>query len=264
MNPLTVLFEDAPAPPTSLPKPLADLYGGGLELGDDLVYANMVTSLDGVSSLGQIRGSVALLSGRAEGDRFVMGLLRALADCLLLGASTLRANPGHLWTPGYIHPPSATLFEKLGRPAPTLVIVSASGNLDPSERALRDNALVLTTAPSADRLRSWGVPAQSVGDPPFSAQAILKAIRAQGFRRVLVEAGPTLLAQLIEQGLLEELFLTLSPVFAGRKGDDGRLGLLEGVHLLPDRPYRTRLRSVRQWQEHLFLRYDLSAQSLRY
>ena len=42
------------------------------------------------------------LRGSCDADRFVMGLLRALADALMIGAGTLRADRGHRWTAGSI------------------------------------------------------------------------------------------------------------------------------------------------------------------
>ena len=82
-----------------MPEALADLYGGGLALSEDAVYANFVSSLDGVVSLGGRRGSGSTISGRDGADRFVMGLLRALADAVLVGAGTLRTEGSHLLTP---------------------------------------------------------------------------------------------------------------------------------------------------------------------
>src|SRR5438309_7790501 len=99
--------------------------------------------------------SGGIISGRNEGDRFVMGLLRAFADAVLVGAGTVRAEGGKaLWTPEYIFPAAAEAFGALRRSlkrqkTPRLVIVTARGELKPSERALQVGALVLTTAATA-------------------------------------------------------------------------------------------------------------------
>ena len=74
---------------------------------------------------------------------------------------------------------------------------------------------------------------------------------------MLTEGGPTLLARLVADGALDELFCTLSPVLAGRRSGDGRLGLLEGVQLLPADGRWARLVSLRTAGSHLFLRYSL-------
>ena len=93
---------DEPAGTGELPDALSALYGGDLTLADDLLYANLITSLDGVAALAAARGAGRTLRGDCDADRFVMALLRALADALLIGAGTLRADGGHLWTAAYI------------------------------------------------------------------------------------------------------------------------------------------------------------------
>jgi riboflavin biosynthesis pyrimidine reductase len=72
----------------------------------------------------------------------------------------------------------------------------------------------------------------------------------------ITEAGPSLFGSLVDSGLVDELFLTVSPVLAGR-GATARLGLVEGVELLPRTRVAGRLRSVRTYGSHLFLRYGL-------
>jgi riboflavin biosynthesis pyrimidine reductase len=56
---------------------------------------------------------------------------------------------------------------------------------------------------------------------------------------------------------VDELFLTVSPVLAGRAAEIARLGLVEGVELIPQTRVAGRLRSVRTHGSHLFLRYGL-------
>jgi riboflavin biosynthesis pyrimidine reductase len=255
VEPLVTLFEDAPSDAGELPLPLAERYGGGLDLSGDLVYANAVSSLDGVVAIGNMRGAPQLLGDHNQADRFVVGLLRALADCILLGAGTLRADHGYRWSPASSHPPSAPLFALLERPDPQVIVVSASGEIDPHETALQAGGLVLTTLAGHQRLAPHGVRTFVLDSAPFSPEAILGAVRSLGHRRVLVEAGPSLLSQLVGAQLIDELFLTLSPVLAGGSGD--RAGLLQAARLLPDQIRSARLRAVRQHGDHLFLRYAL-------
>jgi riboflavin biosynthesis pyrimidine reductase len=140
-------------------------------------------------------------------------------------------------------------------------VVSASGELDPDIRALQAGALVLTTDEGASRL-AGRLPAasqvRSLGPQPPDGSAILEAVRSEGHRRVLTEGGPRLLGTLVQAGGLDQLFLTLSPVLAGRRAGDGRLGLLEGVELLPAAGRWARLLSAREDGGHLFLRYSLN------
>lgn len=256
MEPMRVLMEEEPET-GALPAALAELYGGGLELAENRLHANFVSSLDGVVALpGQPSG--ALISGRSPADRFLLGLLRALADAVVVGAGTLRAEPGHLWTPAYVMPRLRDAFAALGRGDPRLVIVSETGDLDPAERAMQRGALVLTTDAGAAALRDR-LPRtcrlESLGAGPLDGQAILAAVRAEGHRRLLTEGGPRLLATFVAGGVLNELFLTLSPLLAGRRANDGRFGLLEGVHLLPEKVLWARILSIRAHGAHLFLRY---------
>jgi riboflavin biosynthesis pyrimidine reductase len=260
LEPLRVVLDDADAG-DDLPEPLAVLYGGGLALPADAVYANFIASLDGVSGLVAPRGAGPTLRGGADADRFVMGLLRFLADAVLIGAGTLRADRGHLWSAGYIDRERAADYRALGREEPRLVVVTASGDLDPTERALQAGALVLTTESGAGRLRGR-LPAtctvRALGTGRLPSSAILGAIRAEGHRRVLTEGGPTLMGRLTAEWALDDLFLTLSPVLAGRRSGDGRTGLVEGVQFLPAEGRWARLRSARASRSHLFLRYSLS------
>ncbi len=73
---------------------------------------------------------------------------------------------------------------------------------------------------------------------------------------VLTEGGPRLLGQLAAGGLLDELFLTVSPVLAGR-GDTARPGLVAGLELLPGRTEPAELLTVRRHGSYLFLRYAM-------
>ena len=258
-----MLFEE-PDAAGELPQPLSALYGGGLTLGDDLLYANLITSIDGVAALAAPRGAGPTLRGDCDADRFVMALLRALADAVLIGAGTLRTDRNHLWTPAYIDREHVDALRSIGRSDPRLVVVSASGAIDPGERALQAGALVITTDAGARRLAHRlpaGCVVRSLGSGAPGGRGILDAVRAEGHRRVLTEGGPTLLSRFAADQVLDELFLTVSPVLAGRRSGDGRLGLVEGGTFLPDAGRWARLLSLRRAGSHLFLRYSLKSAS---
>lgn len=258
MEPLKPLFERNPPDPTSLPAPLARLYGGGLELAPDLVYANFVVSLDGTVTLGGVGGAPSRISGRNQADRFLMGLLRAEADCVLIGAETLRQGPGTPWSPAEIHPADAEGYAALGRPDPALAVVTGSGQLGPKSSSLDERGIVLTTRHGAEVLRGSGLRTAVIGErAPLEPRAVVDALRAEGWRRILIEAGPRLTTELIRDGVVDELFLTLSPILAGRINGDHRYGLTEGVHFLPEETVASNLVGVRAHGSHLFLRYAL-------
>jgi riboflavin biosynthesis pyrimidine reductase len=206
--------------------------------------------------------SNALIAAGNPADRFVMGLLRASADTLVLGSGTLAASPRGRWTPEQAYPPAAEAFgalrERLGlAAAPELVVLSASGSVDPGHPALAANALVLTTDAGAERLGT-DVQALSLGPgPELEGRAAFELLRARGARAILSEGGPRLLGSLLAARLVDELFLTISPLLVGRSGLDERLALVEGADLLEDGPLGAELLGVRRGGSHLFLRYGL-------
>ena len=86
------LFERAGLPVAGLPPALAALYGGDFGVARPALYANFVSSIDGVVALATGAESGQLISGGSEPDRFVMGLLRAVADAVLARSGTLTAS----------------------------------------------------------------------------------------------------------------------------------------------------------------------------
>lgn len=78
---------------------------------------------------------------------------------------------------------------------------------------------------------------------------------------ILSEGGPTLFASLLASRLVDELFLTISPLLAGRDVRP-RLPLVRGVELLPHAAADLRLRSARRHEDHLFLRYSFAHRAL--
>ena len=248
-----------------LPPQLAELYDGGLAIPEGHVYANFVSSIDGIVALeGGSAPSGGIISGRNEADRFVMGLLRAFADAVLVGAGTVRAEGGKaLWTPEYIFPAAAKAYADLRQAlrrekTPRLVIVCGSDNLDPSEPALEVGALVLTSTESAERLRTVLPKASEVraisDTDPIGVDSIFDALHADGYRTILSEGGPQLFGELVSKDRVDELFLTVSPVLEGQS--EQSFGLIRDVDF-GRTPKRSRLLSVRRHGSHLFLRYQL-------
>jgi riboflavin biosynthesis pyrimidine reductase len=263
-EPLQPLFEVSGLPAWDLPADLATGYGGPVGFEAPAVVANFVATVDGVAALPGVPRGTRLVSGGSDADRFVVGLLRACADVVLVGAGTLRAHPRGVWTPDDAWPAAAAAFADLrarrGLPTlPALAVATASGDLDADHPGLRRGAVVLTTEHGAARLRGK-LPAASrlevVGEEHVDPGAALAAVRAAGHGLVVSEAGPHLFGSLVVAGLVDELFLTQSPLFAGR-GDEPRPGLVAGVCLLPEVQRGARLLGVRRAGDHLFTRYAL-------
>jgi riboflavin biosynthesis pyrimidine reductase len=261
MNPIKCLFERDGLPQLGLPPGLAALYGGDLGVPRPALYANFVASADGVVALPGAGESGGIVSGHSEPDRFVMGLLRAMADAVLIGAGTFRAGAGDRWLPEAAFPAAAddfaSLRKQLGlRPRPLLVVVSGSGNIDLAQPALED-CLILTTPEGDARLRGRlpdGARTAVPSTPLRRCQTWLDLLRDQGLGTILCEGGPTVLGELLRAKLVDELFLTISPRLFGRRSGDGRKPLVEGFDLAGR---SLDLLSIRRHESHLLLRYAL-------
>ena len=255
-----------------IPGELERRYGGPLliPLRTDrpTVIANFVSTLDGIVALGGGRLSGGgLISGFHEPDRFVMGLLRALADVIVVGAGTLRGSSGHGWTAERVVPESGAAFAawraEMGLARhPTTVVVTGSGDIPVEHSGLNDQAIpvvIATTPRGAERLRRAGLaPHVSIEpveeDGPLHADALVGIGASRGARLILTEGGPHVMGEFVRGGLLDELFLTLAPQVVGRDAA-GRLGLVEGLALPPADARWHELVSLRRSADHLFLRY---------
>jgi riboflavin biosynthesis pyrimidine reductase len=259
---LELLWEDDGVAAGALPDELQRFYDGGLELAEPCVYANFVQTIDGIVAIPELERSNALVADESDDDKHLMGLLRAFADVVLIGSGTLLASPKGRWRPEGVYPKAKVAFAELrarrGKPEhPAVAIVTTGASLDTSHRVLED-ALVLTTAAGGERLRDAVPNLVVVNDGEWvDLRTAVSVLRARGYALVLVEAGPTTFGTLLADGLVDELFLTISPVLAGRLSAP-RLALVEGVELLPQARISPRLRSIRRGGEHLFLRYGFS------
>jgi riboflavin biosynthesis pyrimidine reductase len=265
VEPLEVLFEADGLPSFDLPPELERLYGGTLGFRAPRLYANFVSTVDGVVAIPSIPGSNQIIAAGSEADRFLMGLLRAFADVVVIGTGTLHGSPQGRWSPAGPHPASGDALAELRRqlelpPLPELAILTRSGSLDVDHPVLERGAMVITTdrgrAALGDRLPAAST-VESVGAEldPRDAVALL---RERGHALVLTEGGPTVFGSLVAAGLVDELFLTVSPLLAGRPEPDDRLQLVEDAPLLPDAGVEGRLLSARRAGSHLFLRYELA------
>src|SRR5674476_181644 len=275
LAPLETLFETKRAKVLPLPPKLARLYGCLrmlLPRSQPHVFSNFVTTLDGVVSLNaKGHASGADISGESIQDRMVMGLLRAIADVVIVGSGTLGADRRHVWTAEAICPELADDYRQLrtalGKSGPPLnVIVSGSGEIDlrlPVFASGKVPALIVTTTAGAKRLSKQSAPdsveiraIRSRADA-IPASAILDEVgRVRSGKLILVEGGPRLLGDFYAQRLLAEQFLTLAPQIAGRDAGDQRLSLVMGKAFAPRDPLWGKLIDLRRGSSHLFLRYS--------
>ncbi|HTU72739.1 MAG TPA: pyrimidine reductase family protein [Trebonia sp.] len=180
------------------------------------VRGNMVGSLDGAAAVDGLSGGLS-----SPADRQLFWILRGLADVILVGAGTARAE-GYRATRGGDN--WAELGLRAGRPAaPPVALVSRSLSLDPGApliaQAPADARTIVITCQSspADRRKELSAVADVImaGDESVDLSEAVAALASRGLGKILCEGGPRLLADITTAGLLAELCLTLSPVLAG-------------------------------------------------
>ncbi|MGH2927679.1 MAG: pyrimidine reductase family protein [Solirubrobacteraceae bacterium] len=178
------------------------------------VRANMVTSADGAA---YVDGRSTGLSG-AE-DKRIFGVLRVLADVVLVGAGTARAEE---YKPALRRPSLASLRE--GRPeTPAIALVTRSLGLNLASALFTDappdaRTIVITCADSDAELRAETAKVADVivaGTDAVDLAEAVGALRDRGLGRVLCEGGPHLFGDLSAAGLVDELCLSFSPILAG-------------------------------------------------
>lgn len=224
--------------------------------GRPRVLLNMVSSTDGRATL---HGRSAPLSGSA--DRALFHALRLPVDAVLAGAGTVRAERyGRMIRD---EPGRAMRLARGMSEEPLACIASRSLALDPGIPLLaepRARVVVLTASEGglgACEAEVSYVRADAAGQLDLAAAlAVLR--ERHGVELLLCEGGPHLAASLLTAGLLDELFLSLSPRLAG--GDPaggGPLRILAGPELDP--AVELRLSGVLESDSHLFLRYVVVA-----
>lgn len=246
------------------PLPFEDLQGapeavyGRLDLPPappdrPFTYVNMAMTLDGKVTVGR---PGYLLSG-SPGDRRAMDELRAASDAVMVGAGTLRhENP-------VLRVRSADLREwrlSLGlRESPRYVVVTRSGSLPPDLRFFGEEGGVVVTRAGLDAAVLGGLESRAqvlaCGEAEVDLAAALRRLRDDlGVRRLLVEGGPTLTFSLLAADLVDEIFVTLSPLL---KGGRDTPTLLEGEGFAYPDLRRVRLLSAKHHEGELYLRYSV-------
>jgi len=218
--------------------------------GGRWLRANMVSTADGAATADGVSGAIS-----GDADRRVFGVLRGLADVVVVGARTVRVEG---YGPARPREEFAELRRTAGQaPAPAIAIITNSLDLDFSSALFTDTAVptivVTGEAAPAGRLRA----AQAVGDVVVAGGGMVELTRAvealaeRGYRRLLCEGGPHLLAQVAGAALLDELCLTVSPLLAA--GTASRV--LTGAG--PAEPVPLRIGHALEQDAYLFLRYEV-------
>ncbi|MPZ23147.1 MAG: deaminase [Dehalococcoidia bacterium] len=179
------------------------------------VLVNMVMSIDGK----------VVVDGTEQGlgsktDQELMRELRVNADIVMNGAGTLRASGT---SPRIGRPDLVRLRTEAGKPAnPIGAVISASGDL-PLDRIFftaGDFRAVVYLAATVPEERREAVQATGrlvhVLPPEDPIRAMLRHMRQDlGAQVLLLEGGPTLNAELLGVGAVDEFFVTIGPVIVG-------------------------------------------------
>lgn len=236
---------------------LAEVYAyprtGPDGAGGPWLRANMVSTLDGAA---QHDGKSQGISSAA--DMRIFGVLRALADVVVVGAETVRQEG---YRPARARAEFAASREASGQgPAPAVAVVTAGLDLDfslPLFTSPLVPTLVLTGAAApADRVAAAekaGARVVVAGDgTSVDPDRAVRLLADRGLRRQLTEGGPRLLGQMVAAGVLDELCLTISPTLTA--GGAQRIAGGPATEV----PERFELASLLEEAGFLFTRYRRS------
>jgi riboflavin biosynthesis pyrimidine reductase len=207
--------------------------------------------------IGSADGRVAV-DGRSAGlghpaDRALLRELRAAVDAVLVGTGTLRAER----YANLLDPEQRARRAARGLP-PTPLVCTVSRTLEvPLGVPLfaEPDARVAIYTEVEGSVRGAGADVRVHRIPPGGPRLarVAEHLAAEyGVRAVLCEGGPTLLHRLVADGVLDELFLTVSPLLVA--GDAP--AALSGPALDPVR--RLALRHVARADDHVLLHYAVA------
>ena len=186
------------------------------------VRFNFVAAADGAATSGGLSAGLG-----NDGDKRIFTVLRRLADVVLVGAGTVRAE-------GY----AGSLVDDDARswraghglaPHPAVAVISGSLDLDPSggffsSAPVRPLVLTGAGAPAARRAALARVAdVVDCGTDTAEPSAVLAELGRRGLLRVLCEGGPAVLGGFTRADAVDELCLSISPLLAG--GDGPRIAV---------------------------------------
>ena len=213
---------------------------------------NMVATADGRITIGGRSGPIG-----NDHDRRLFHELRAQVDAVLVGAGTARnEHYGRL-----VRDPERRERRVAAglEPDPLAVICSARLALDPEESPLLrdpDSRVVVITSSDAE---VEGVNAsveyiratkdEAAGVVPLTSA--LRELRSRGVETILCEGGPVLNGTLLQEDLVDELFLVVASKVAAGTGPS----VVSGAELDP--PRAMELMSALEGGGDVFLRYRI-------
>jgi diaminohydroxyphosphoribosylaminopyrimidine deaminase/5-amino-6-(5-phosphoribosylamino)uracil reductase len=229
----------------SLPQPWEDIFGP--------LRCSMIDDLMLVAQCGQsIDARVATSSGHShyingEGGLAHLHRLRALVDAVVIGVGT-----------AILDDPLLTVRRVAG-PSPARVVVDPNGRLPATARVLAADGirrLVITAAGTPTQLAN-GVEIVPLArdNGQLSPAAIVAALAARGFRRILVEGGADTVSRFLAARCLDRLHILVAPIILGAGRSSLTLPAIERVDEAIRAPMRAHV-----LDGDVLLDCDLSAQ----
>jgi riboflavin-specific deaminase-like protein len=257
---MTGANERAPEPPryrlligdSDATEPVAGFVGGRRTARGERpwVMINVVESVDGATA---VSGESMGLSGPA--DREVFHALRGIADAIMVGAGTVRAD-----NYGPMRPRPGVREARMARgqtPVAPIVVVSRSLELDWTSALFTDAEAPTVVAAPTDAPESARAAAREAGPlivagtGHVALDEVLTELARAGHDSVLCEGGPGLFAQLAQADLLDEVCVAISPVLVA----GGAQRVLPGALLVP--PRRLMVVALLEADGFVFVRYEV-------
>jgi riboflavin biosynthesis pyrimidine reductase len=227
-----------------LPRHIKDRYGPfGFPAPRDAhrpyISSNFVMGLDGRASFRELKGRAGGREvSRSSEDRWLMDFLRAHHDAQLIGANTLREEPGpDARGADYgIDDQQLRAYreETLALGKQKIIVLTGSGNIDPTLRVFnspRVEPWILTSAGGEKQLRSRlkvsgregaiKIIPVGAGKRVDLAAAVRLLSQEHGIRTLLCEGGPALYGELLNKQLIDEDFRTISFQVLGKSTKPG-------------------------------------------
>jgi riboflavin-specific deaminase-like protein len=173
--------------------------------------------------------------------------LRALVDAVVVGVGTaIKDDP-------------LLTVRRVEGPSPVRVVLDPNGRLPPTARVLAADGIrrLVITAQGAPGPLPEGVERIpiSLHDAQLAPPAIIAALAARGFRRILVEGGADTVSRFVAARCLDRLHVLVAPIILGAGRSSLTLAPIERVDEAVRAPMRVHLLG-----SDVLLDCDLSAQ----
>jgi riboflavin biosynthesis pyrimidine reductase len=229
---------------------LEEIYAYPAGLTGPWVQVNFVASADGAV---EVDTTSAGLSHAADREVFLLG--RDLADVILVGAGTARAEDYRGVVAG------AKRLERRRRlgfdGVPPIAVVTRTADLDPASRLFTKTVVppIVVTTETAETgpLEAAGAEILRAGVDDVDVPRALDLLAARGLRRIACEGGPRLFAQLVAADRVDQLCLTVAPLLVAGTADRIATGAAPAV------PRRLALASILVEDGFTLLRYRRAA-----